>query len=122
MYVVQERLIKRHRIQTFFYELPPIADLSVVVNRLLLVGFVLLTAGLFAVAAGAGKRPEFTGILQIVKAAWPVGVWGIYACILVAKQWRRLSPRRTAILAVLAFGLALSTLWGLNFISDRVHF
>jgi ABC-type transport system involved in cytochrome c biogenesis permease subunit len=122
MYLVQEKLLKTHRIGAFFYELPPIADLAVVINRLVLLGFVLLTAGLVAVAIG-GSKPAGTGTpVQLLRAAWPAGVWLIYGGILAAKKWRQLSPRRMAMLALAAFALALSTLWGLNFISDKVHF
>ncbi|MEI8343247.1 MAG: cytochrome c biogenesis protein CcsA [Verrucomicrobiota bacterium] len=122
MYLVQEKQLKTHRLRTFFFDLPPIADLAVVINRLLFLGFILLTVGLVAVGVG-GSKPDSTGNpLQLIKIAWLGGVWMIYAGILIAKLWRRLSPRRTAWLSVAAFAVALSTLWGLNFISDKVHF
>jgi len=122
MYLVQAKQLKTHRLRPFFFDLPPIADLAVVINRLLLLGFVLLTLGLIAVGIGGSKPAPSENPLTLIKAAWPLGVWLLYAAILVAKKWRRLSPRYTAALAVAAFALALSTLWGLNFISEKVHF
>ena len=122
MYLVQARQLKTHRLQSFFFDLPPIGDLAVVVNRLLLLGFVLLSVGLLAVAIGGSKPTHPENPLNLVRAAWPAGVWLLYAGILVAKKWRRFSPRYTAALAVAAFAMALSTLWGLNFISEKVHF
>jgi len=122
MYLIQEKLLKKHHIGSFFYELPPIADLAVVIRRLLMLGFILLTAGLFAVAAGGSKPASNGNPAQLLKAAWPAGVWLMYGGILAANLFKRLSPRRTAMLAIGAFVLALSTLWGLNFISDKVHF
>ena len=122
MYLVQERQLKTRQLRSFFYDLPPIADLSVVITRLLILGFALLSIGLVAVVEGE-KRPEVSGnLLHLAKALWPVGVWMFYAAILAAKIWRRLSPRRLAMAAVAAFVVALTTLWGLNFISDKVHF
>ena len=120
MYLAQAKQLKSHRLRPFFFDLPPIADLAVVINRLLLFGFALLTVGLIVLGGSNPAHPE--DFLAVIKAAWPMGVWSLYAVILIAKKWRRLSPRHTAILAVIAFALALSTLWGLNFISEKGHF
>ena len=122
MYLVQAKQLKTHRLRPFFFDLPPIGDLAVVINRLLLLGFVLLTIGLIAVGIGGSKPGPSENLLNLIKVAWLVGVWLLYAAILVIKKWRRLSPRYTAALAVVSFALALSTLWGLNFISEKVHF
>ena len=35
MYVVQEKLLKKHRLNSFFHILPPIAELSVALQRVL---------------------------------------------------------------------------------------
>jgi ABC-type uncharacterized transport system permease subunit len=91
----------------FFY-LPPIADLAVAINRLILTGFVLLTVGL-----GSG----FMVKVEWGKVIWGVGVWLIYGGILGADWWRRVTPRRVAVLAVAAFSITLATLWGLHFIN-----
>ena len=112
MYLVQERQLKTHHLRTLFFHLPPIADLSVVLNRLLVTGFMLLTAGLLA---GFAVRADW------LKVTWGVGVWAIYGFIIQAEKLRRISPRRVALLAVIAFSLTLSTLWGLNFISHPAH-
>lgn len=108
MYLVQERQLKTHRLRGLFFYLPPIADLSVAINRLLLAGFILLTAGLLS---GFAVRLEWS------KVIWGVGVWLIYGGILQADRLRRVTPRRVAILAVAAFSITLATLWGLNFLN-----
>ena len=122
MYLIQERQLKTRRLRSFFFDLPPIADLAVVINRLLLFGFILLTAGLAGVAASASGPVENLHPMQVMKAAWPVVVWLVYAAILAAIKWRSPGQRRVAMLAVAAFILALSMLWGLDFISGKAHF
>ncbi len=112
MFLVQERQLKTHQLRSFFFHLPPIHDLSVAINRLLLTGFALLTIGLLA---GFAVRIDW------VKVSWGIGVWLIYGAILQAEKWKRVSPRRVAQLAVAAFTITLSTLWGLNFISAPNH-
>ena len=122
MYLVQERQIKTRHLRSFFYDLPPIGDLAVVIGRLLFLGFGLLTIGLVAVVAGEKKPPAFGNILQLVRAFWPAAVWFFYALILAAKALRQLPPRRLAMASIVAFLLAMSIFWGLNFISDKGHF
>ncbi|MEA3186337.1 MAG: hypothetical protein QOD99_167 [Chthoniobacter sp.] len=113
MFLVQERQLKTHRLHSFFFDLPPIHDLGIAINRLLLIGFALLTVGLLA---------GFAVRLDWVKVSWGVGVWLIYGAILQAENWKRVSPRRVAQLAVAAFAVTLSTLWGLNFMSSPARF
>ncbi len=113
MYLAQEHQLKTHRLRTIFFHLPPIADLAVALNRLLLAGFVLLTAGLLA---------GFMIGSPTVKVAWGVAMWLIYGGILQAEKLRKLSPRRIALLSVIAFSLAISTLWGLNFLKPPMPY
>lgn len=113
MLLVQERQLKTHQLHSIFFHLPPIHDLAAAINRLLLTGFALLTIGLLA---------GFEVRLDWVKVSWGVGVWLIYGGILQAEKWKRVSPRRVAQLAVGAFALTLSTLWGLNFLAAPNHF
>ena len=108
MYLIQERQLKTHRFRGLFFHLPPIADLAVAINRLILTGFILLTLGLLS---GFAVRVEWS------KVIWGVGVWLIYGGILQADQWRRVTPRRVAQLSVAAFSITLATLWGLNFLA-----
>lgn len=113
MYLAQERQLKTHHLHTIFFHLPPIADLAVAIHRLLWAGFGLLTAGLLF-----GFMVKF----EPVKVVWGLGVWVIYGAILQAEKLKKVSPRRIAILSVVAFSLTLSTLWGLNFISAGSRF
>jgi ABC-type uncharacterized transport system permease subunit len=113
MYLAQERQLKSHNIHSIFYHLPPIRDLSVANNRLIIVGFFLLTVGL---GAGFQLGGIFThsGLM-----AWSIGVWFLYGFILAAEWRHRISPRRVAWLSVAAFSVLLLTLGGLNFIAQK---
>lgn len=112
MYLVQERQLKTRQIHSIFFHLPPIANLAVAIHRLLLAGFALLTLGLLA---------GFAVGFDWLQIAWGLSIWLIYALILQAEKWKRISPRRVAQLAVIAFALTLSTLWGVSLIAHAAH-
>ncbi|MEO8354084.1 MAG: cytochrome c biogenesis protein CcsA [Chthoniobacteraceae bacterium] len=113
MYLVQERQLKHHQITSFFHALPPIRDLAVANRRLVGVGFALLTMGLFA----GFQIGELTS--HVPKIAWSVGVWLLYGLILAAEWRHRLSPRRGALLSVVALAIVLCTLWGITFLTEK---
>lgn len=105
MYLAQERQLKTHHLHTIFFHLPPISDLAVAIHRLILAGFVLLTAGLlFGFKVGFDARQVICGI----------AVWIIYGVIIQAEKLKKISPRRVAIFSVAAFSVALLTFWGLK--------
>ncbi len=106
MFVVQERHLKRHTLNSFFHNLPPIANLSVAVQRLMLAGFGMLTAGIIA-GFFAGHTPLGTIIVAVC-------VWLPYGAILVLRQTQHFSSRRLAWMAVGAFAVALGTLGALS--------
>lgn len=111
MYLVQERQLKRHQLNSMFYHFPPLTDLFAAITRLLWLGFVLLTLGIVA--------GFFTGQpLPYVKVAWSLGVWIFYAAILLARHLGTTAPRRIAALCVVAFSAALTLLWGITFLSQ----
>lgn len=113
MYLLQERQLKTHNLRSIFFHLPPIRDLAGANRGLILTGFVLLTVGI-----GAGFAVgSFSS--HLLKIAWSLGVWVLYGFIIQAEYRRQLSPRGGAWLSVIAFGVVLSTLWGIRFITDQ---
>jgi ABC-type uncharacterized transport system permease subunit len=110
---VQERQLKTHQLHSVFYHLPPLTDLFAAITRLLWVGF-----GLYSVGLVSGF---FTGQpLPRVKIVWAIGVWILYGAILQGRHFRRLAPKRVAALCVVAFSAAVSLLWGITFVSQRL--
>jgi ABC-type uncharacterized transport system permease subunit len=113
MYLVQERQLKTHHLRSIFFHLPPIRDLAVANRGLILTGFALLTVGITAGFMVGGLNSH------LLKIAWSVGVWMLYGFILGAEHSHRLSPRRGALLSVVALCVVLSTLWGIRFITEQ---
>ena len=113
MYLAQERQLKTHNLKSIFYHLPPIRDLATANKRLVFTGLALLTVGLFAGFAMGNLGAH------AAKIVWSSAVWLLYAFLAGAEAWRRISPRRAALLSVGAFALVLVTLSGLTFISQQ---
>jgi HemX protein len=111
MYLWEERQLKTHRLNVLFFQLPPIAELGRLNARLLIVGFVLLSAGL-AAGIGMGVPNSWPHLL------WALVMWLLYG-FLVQAPWGawKLSPRRVASLSLVAFSVALVTLGGLSFVA-----
>lgn len=113
MYLLQERQLKTHQLHSVFHHLPPLTDLNAAIVRLLWLGFGLYTAGLVS--------GFFTGQpLPHVKIVCAVAVWIFYAAILQGRQLFRLTPRHVAFLCVIAFTAAVSVLWGITFVSEKL--
>lgn len=106
MYLVQERLLKKHRMNSFFQNLPPIAVLAAAMQRVMLAGFVLFTVGLVG-GFKAGSAPAATILMAVC-------VWLPYGLLIVARWTHRFSSRHIAWLSVAAFVVALSTLGALS--------
>jgi ABC-type transport system involved in cytochrome c biogenesis permease subunit len=121
MYLTQEHNLKLHKLQAIFSLLPPIQRLESVVGRLLVAGFILLTAGL---AFGGYemthlKDPElYRGDPKIV---WSAVVWLIYLGLIVMRWRFAQGGRRFALGAIGSFAFVLLTFWGTNVLSPLHH-
>jgi hypothetical protein len=51
-----------------------------------------------------------------------IGSWALYAVILGALLWHKISPRRVALLSVAAFSVMLVTLWGVQLFPKQTAF
>jgi HemX protein len=117
MYLTQEHNLKLHKLQAIFSLLPPIQRLEAVVARLLVCGFILLTAGL---AVGAfdlihiNNPTAYRGDLRIV---WSALVWLIYLGLIVMRWKFAQGGRRFALGALGSFAFVLLTFWGSNALS-----
>lgn len=104
MFLLQDHLLKHHRIRNLVFALPSIDLLGRATGRILLVGWLLLSAGL-AVAFFMEQTPTGT------KLGVAVAVWVVYGLILLLLALARLTPRQLARAAVLGFLLPFVTLW-----------
>lgn len=104
MYLLQERLLKKHQIGGLFYQLPPIQGLARAIQKLVLLGIILLSASL---AVSFKLQTPISNPKLIF--AW--AVWALYALIGII-MWRQvLSPRQTAWLAAVGFVIPFISLW-----------
>ena len=114
MYLLQERQLKRRQLHSVFHHLPPLTDLFAAITRLLWLGFVLYTAGLVS--------GFFTGEpLPVVKMSCAIA----RLAVLRARSCKggdllRLGPKQVAVLCVVAFTAAVSVLWGITFVSQKL--
>ena len=103
MYWLQERQLKRHRVSTLFYNLPPIEHLSSANARLILTGFFLLS---LAFAAGWLSRLPVEGL----KIWASVIIWALYGTLALRRYRHRLAPRSQALWSLWFFIFLLFTL------------
>ena len=113
MYLVQDRQLKTRRLHSIFYHLPPLTDLFDAITRLLWWGLGLYTLGLVS-GFFVGQPLPWAQVLCAF------AVWLLYAAILQGRHLRRLAPKRVAALCIVAFGAALTLLWGITF-SAQMH-
>jgi HemX protein len=104
MYLLQERFLKQHRIGGLFYQLPPIQGLARAIQRLVLLGLVLLSVSL-------SVSFKLQTPISNPKLIFAWAVWVLYA-IIGFIMWRHvLSPRQTAWLASVGFIIPFISLW-----------
>lgn len=122
MYLTQERDLKFHKLRAIFSLMPPIQRLELVIGRLLLAGFILLTAGLIVGAiylrqtAGASHKPV-GNILYDAKVSWSLLVWLLYLGLLLMRWFFAQTGRRFVLGVVGSFAFVLLTFWGTNLLS-----
>ena len=117
MYLTQEHDLKFNKLRAVFSLMPPIQRLELVTGRLLLAGFVLLTAGLI-IGVIYLKQTEDVYFKGDAKIFWSLLVW-LGCLILLISRWRFAQRgRRLAWGAVGMFAFVLLTFWGSNLLSD----
>ncbi|MDX1952094.1 MAG: cytochrome c biogenesis protein CcsA [Verrucomicrobiota bacterium] len=119
MYLTQEHNLKFDKLRAVLSLLPPIQRLELTMNRLLIVGFVLLTIGLL-MAPRLMKEAYGVYFKSDPKIIWSIFVWALYLTLLVMRRWFAQGGRRFAWGTVGGFSFVLLTFWGFNLLST-VH-
>lgn len=104
MFLLQDYLLKHHRIRHMVFALEPVELLGRATGRILVVGWLLLTAGL-ALAFFMERSPTSA------KLGVSVAVWILYGLLLLLLVLGKLTPRQLARASVLGFVLPIVTLW-----------
>jgi len=116
MYLTQEHDLKYRKLRAVLSLVPPIQRLEMVMSRLLMAGFMLLTAGLgiSAVYLKQTHNVYFTGDAEVV---YSVFIWFVYLTLLVL-HWRFAQRgRRFALGAIGSFVFLMLTFWGIYMLS-----
>lgn len=103
MFLVLNRQLKDAHLTTgLFQKLPPVTELIFVVRRLLVLGFVVLSMGVFC---GVMMKTTTDAVAKHLIVAF--GVWGCYGLLLAVTFKRGLPPRKLALSTVVLFVLSL---------------
>jgi ABC-type transport system involved in cytochrome c biogenesis permease subunit len=121
MYLTQEHNLKFHKLQAIFSLLPPIQRLDSVIVRLLVSGFVLLTAGLALGAVDLVHLRNADSYRGDPKILWSAVVWLMYLGLIVMRWKFAQGGRRFALGAIGSFAFVLLTFWGTNALSSLHH-
>jgi ABC-type uncharacterized transport system permease subunit len=116
MYLTQEQDLKLHKFSAVFSLLPPIQRLELLVDRLLVGGLILLTAG---IAVGFLWLKQTKGVYYEPdsKIHWSLFVWLLYLGLLILHWKFAQRGRRFAWAAVVGFVFIVLTFWGSNLFS-----
>jgi ABC-type uncharacterized transport system permease subunit len=117
MYLTQERNLKFHKLKAIFSLMPPIQRLEVIVGRLLLIGFILLTVGLAIGGYDLFRLDDPDAHRGDPKVIWSVLVWLLYLGLVVMRWKFSQGGRRFALGAIGTFVFVLLTFWGVNLLS-----
>jgi ABC-type uncharacterized transport system permease subunit len=113
-YLVQERQVKKKKLEGVFPRLPPLDQLDRAEHRLLLGSFPLLTLGIVTGTLWT-KKIDIGGIFPILHATLGYGAWFICAGVLLLRAGAGWRGRRAAYGTIAAFGftviLLLLYLW-----------
>jgi HemX protein len=117
MFLSQEHNLKFHKLQAIFSLLPPIQRLELVVGRLLMAGFVLLSLGLAIGGLDLAHAKNTEAYRGDPKIIWSAVVWFIYLGLIVMRWKFAQTGRRFALGAIGTFAFVLLTFWGTNLLS-----
>lgn len=109
LYLVQERLLKKKRVEGVFKKLPPLDSLDRAEHRFLLAGFPLLTLGVITGTVWA-RKIEMGGAEDLFRAALSYTMWLLIALILLLRAAAGWRGRRAAYGTIVGFGFAMAVL------------
>ncbi|MBI4028045.1 MAG: cytochrome c biogenesis protein CcsA [Verrucomicrobia bacterium] len=122
MYLLQERQLRKRRLNLSFMLLPPILRLEAVQGWLLAAGFLLLSLGLVSGFAGLHLIQRNNPTRMDPKLVWSLAVWGMYFILVLGRFRWGISARRMAWLSIAGCLLIFNTFWLANALSQFHHY
>lgn len=113
MYMEKERELKKKKVRLFYYQLPPLEEMDLILSRLIMLGVPLLTVAM-VLGAQAAKIVWGSYWTWTAKETWSFMIWGVYLVYLGLRWGAGWRGHRTAVYAMVAFLLVLFNFIGVN--------
>jgi cytochrome c-type biogenesis protein CcsB len=120
MYLIQERQIKSKRLGLLYHRLPALEVLDALNYNSLILGFPLLTLGMFS-GSIFSQYTLGTFWRWDPKEVWSLITWLLYAALLhgrLVSGWR---GRRSAMISIIGFLVLIFSFLGVNFLVKGYH-
>lgn len=108
-YLVQEKQLKKKKLQGVFLKLPPLDALERAEHRFLLAGFPLLTIGILTGTLWASKV-ESGGTAELWRAIFGYATWTLFALVLLLRRAAGWRGKKAAYGTIAGFGFAVIVL------------
>jgi ABC-type uncharacterized transport system permease subunit len=118
MFLIQERMLKRHRDPAALRNFPPLEALRRLVSTCTWIGLPLLTVG-FGLGFLAFTAADWAGIHRNPKIVASLVLWLVMVAVVAGRRMGWLHGRRHFYLVALGFALVLSTYVGLGLFQAR---
>jgi len=113
LYLAQDHALKSRSTPALLQRLPPLEECDHVGLQALIVGFVLLTLGIgTGIAMNTGLHSEL--LSGGAKQIFPLLAWTVFLIVLLARTWLGYRGRKSALLTIAGFFLALATVVGMT--------
>ena len=113
MYMEKERELKKKKVRLFYYRLPPLEEMDLVLSRLIMLGVPLLTVAML-LGAQTAKIVWGSYWTWTAKETWSFMTWVVYLVYLGLRWGAGWRGHRAAIYAMVAFLLVLFNFIGVN--------
>lgn len=118
-YLVQERLLKAKRVGGLFRRLPPLDSLDRLNQVAIVVGFGMLSVGLFTGAVWATVNPRPDQPLWTDPAVITAAIgWGWYAFAVQSRLFAGWRGRKYAFFSIIGFALVIASFVGIQIASE----
>lgn len=120
MFLLQERMLKRHKDPAFMRNFPPLESLRRLVNACIMIGLPVLTLA-FALGFASFTATDWEGLAHNPKIISSMILWVVLLAVVLGRRFGWLHGRRHYYLVLIGFGLVLSTYIGLGLMEARAR-
>lgn len=120
MFLIQERMLKKHKDPAILRSFPPLESLRRLVNTCILIGLPVLTVA-FALGFASFESADWDGLLHNPKILSSLVLWVVLIVVVIGRRTGWLHGRRHYYMVLIGFGLVLSTYVGLGLVEARAR-